>query len=320
MRILLMSAIDPATLAALRAEHDVTLAVGCDERALADHMRSTEIAILRSGTSLTGPLIAAAPHLQLVIRAGSGTDNIDLTALHRRGIRLERIAEPGARAVAEMAVALMLALTRHVVEADRDLRQGRWTKTDHVGHRLSGKTLGIVGAGNIGTRLGAVCRLLGMDVIGCVEHPGPHARHVLAAHGMVLAGLDEVLTQSDIVSLHVPLTPRTRGLIGREALSSMRPGAYLVDLARGGVLDELALRDALRSGHLAGAALDVHEREGEPFASPLADLPNVVLTPHIGAGTVESQREIGDRLLAIVRAAHDRADALGDELAGSVVA
>jgi D-3-phosphoglycerate dehydrogenase / 2-oxoglutarate reductase len=301
MRVVLMSSIDPRAVSALQVDHEVVDAIGAGPEALTVALADAHVAILRSGTALTADLIASAPELALVVRAGSGLDNIDQAALAERGIRLERVADPGAAAVAEMALALMLALLRNVVAADRDLRAGRWRKTAHLGRRLAGRTLGVVGAGNIGTRVGSLGRLLGMDVLGCVEHPDTHARRRLARAGIGLATLDDVLGRSDVVSLHVPLTDATRGLIDIDALARMPRGSCLVNLARGGVVDERALHDALTSGHLGGAALDVHEREGDPFASDLAALPNVVLTPHIGASTAEAQREIGEQVVQVVR-------------------
>jgi D-3-phosphoglycerate dehydrogenase len=301
MRVVLMSSIDPRARAALELEHQVVDAIGVGPEALAPALADAHVAVLRSGTALTADLIAAAPELELVVRAGSGLDNIDLASLDERGIRLERIAEPGAAAVAEMALALMLALLRNVVAADHDLREGRWRKSAHLGHRLAGRTLGVVGAGNIGARVGSLGRLLGMEVVGCVEHPDARARRRLARAGIELVDLDEVLLHSDVVSLHVPLTDATRGLIGASAVARMRRGSHLVNLARGGVVDERALYHALTSGHLGGAALDVHEREGDPFASALLALPNVVLTPHIGASTAEAQREIGERIVRLVQ-------------------
>lgn len=300
MKILQLSAISPAAVTALRRDHELVDGVGVAQADVATLTPGCEVVILRSGTGLDRQAVEAADALRLVIRAGSGTDNIDLDALASRGIALERVPEPGAAAVAEMAITLMLALGRNVVTADRLLRDGRWAKSELTGSRLAGKTLGIVGAGNIGQRVGQLGTILGMHVIGCVEHTDHAAHERLATHGIELRTLGDVLAAADVLSLHVPLTPRTRHMLDRAALAAMRPGALLVNLARGGVVDEHALRDALASGHLAGAAVDVHEHEGARFASPLVDLPNVILTPHIGAGTREAQDEIGRRIVDIV--------------------
>ena len=216
------------------------------------------------------------------------------------GLHLVRIPEPGAKAVAEMAFALMLALSRNLGQADRLTRRGDWAKHQLIGYLLWGKTLGIVGAGNIGSRVGELGAAWGMRVLGCIEYPSPLKGERLIEKGIRLANLKEVLSSSDYISLHVPLKPSTRYLIGEEALAMMKPEAVLVNLARGGVVDEAALLRALQRKQLRAAALDVHESEGPGKISPLAGLPNVLLTPHIGAGTFDSQREIGERIIQIV--------------------
>jgi phosphoglycerate dehydrogenase-like enzyme len=245
-------------------------------------------------------VIAAAARLRLIVRAGSGMDNVDLAAVERRAIRFERIPGPGARAVAEMAFALMLALARKLLPADRLLRQGRFAKPEMTGYLLHEKTLGVVGAGNIGSQVGQMAAAWGLRVLGCTERGGEAEVARLAALGIQFTALEEVLRRSDFVSVHVPLQASTRNLIGAAALARMKRGAFLVNLARGGVVDERALAAALASGHLAGAALDVHEREGDGAVSPLAGLENVVLTPHIGASTHDSQRRIGELIVRAI--------------------
>lgn len=299
-RILLLSSIDPSAVAELSRRHDVIDGSNRLLAQLAGPIAGADCVVVRSGTAVDAALLGRATRLRLVIRAGSGTDNLDLAIMRRRHIRVETIPGPGAAAVAEMTIALMLALLRNVVAADRSLRAGEWRKPDLTGAALDGKTLGIVGAGNIGTRVGRLASALGMRPIACVERPSPRAHRRLAAAGIRLTDCEEVISASEVVSLHVPLTARTRSMIDADALATMRRGTYLINLARGGVLDEHALRAALDSGHLAGAALDVHEVEGPGFRSPLADAPNVVLTPHIGAGTHEAQREIGRRVVTLV--------------------
>jgi phosphoglycerate dehydrogenase-like enzyme len=227
-------------------------------------------------------------------------DNIDLPAVERRAIHFERIPGPGARAVAEMAFALLLALARNLLPADRLLRQGRFAKAEMTGYLLHEKTLGVVGAGNIGGQVGQMGAAWGMRVLGCTENGAEAGLARLAALDIQRTSLGELLRRSDFVSVHVPLQPSTRNLIDADALARMKRGAYLVNLARGGVVDERALHAALVSGHLAGAALDVHEREGDGARSPLAGLENVVLTPHIGASTHDSQRRIGEQIVRAI--------------------
>jgi D-3-phosphoglycerate dehydrogenase / 2-oxoglutarate reductase len=297
MKILIASPIDESAITRLAADHEVRRAGVAD---LSQLVRDCEVLVFRSGVEITTDLLRAASRLRLIIRAGSGTDNIDLAAVHGRGIHFERIPEPGAKAVAEMSFALMLALARNLLGADHSWRTGRWLKHELAGVGLTGKVLGVYGAGAIGSRVGALGAAWGMEVLGCVEHPSPVSQERLSALGIQLVDGDEVLARADFLSIHVPLTTRTRDLIDRSALARMRPGGFLVNLARGGVVDERALRDALLSGHLRGAALDVHEHEGDGNVSPLADLPNVILTPHIGASTVDAQEEIGQRVVDVV--------------------
>ncbi len=301
MRILIASPIDAAALSRLRQDHDVVCAAGAGEEQLCRLVVDREAIVFRSGVTLSRQVLVCAPDLRLLIRAGSGFENVDLEYLDGRGIEFLRIPEPGAKAVAEMAFALMLGLARNLVQADRLLRQGRWAKHELTGFGLQGKVLGVVGAGSIGQRVGQLGAAWGMQVLGCVEHPSLIAAAKLKEYGMRLADLDDVLSVSDFVSVHVPLQASTRNLLGAPALARMKPGAFLMNLARGGVVDETALyRELTTPGRLRGAALDVHAREGEGEISVLADLPNVILTPHLGAGTFDAQHEIGQRILEII--------------------
>lgn len=299
MKILLASPIDSGAVAALRQRHDVVEACDAPPEELRARIADREVLVFRSGVSIDAPLLGAATALRLVVRAGSGLDNIDLDALRRRGIPLVRIAEPGARAVAELTFGLILALARQILIADRLLRGGHWAKHQLHGTLLQGKTLGIVGLGNIGGVTARLGTAWGMEVVGCVQQPTPERRAAFAAQQVALADLAAVLELADVLAIFVPLTPATRGLIGAAELARMKPGALLVNMARGGVVDELALRAALQTpGGVGGAALDVHHQEGEHQVSPLAELANVILTPHIGAMTVDTQREIGRRVIA----------------------
>ncbi|MCI0395970.1 MAG: hydroxyacid dehydrogenase, partial [Chloroflexi bacterium] len=300
MKILIASSIYPDAIAQLKERHEVICAFGAGEEELKARITGCEALIFRSGVQITADVMRCAPDLRLILRAGSGIDNIDLDYVQGRQITLVRIPGPGAKAVAEMSFALMLALARNVLTADRLLRQGRWAKHELTGYLLTGKVLGIVGAGNIGTRVGRLGAAWDMEVLGCVEHPTAEAAGRLATSGIRLATFAEVLARSDFVSIHVPLKGSTRYLINAQSLARMKPGAFLINLARGGVVNEAALYQTLCEGRLAGAALDVHEQEGEGKISPLAELPNVILTPHIGAGAIDSQREIGEIILETI--------------------
>jgi phosphoglycerate dehydrogenase-like enzyme len=301
MRAALVSAIDSAAVDLLQARHDVKHAVGLTADELEVAIADREVLVARSGVTVSGDLMRRAPGLKLVVRAGSGLDNLDVEYMRERGIRLVRVPGPGARAVAEMTFGLILAVGRRIVEADRLVRQGRWTKHELAGRLLEESVLGVVGLGSIGSTVGRLGVAWGMRVIGCdiIEDQGFGDR--IAGLGIELRRLDDVVAVADVVSVHVPLLESTRHLVDRDVMAQMKPGSILVNIARGGVVDEAALLDALESGHLAGAALDVHEHEGEGVPR-LAELPNVVLTPHIGAMAVESQRLIGRRVVELIAA------------------
>ena len=301
MRVLIASGIAAEALSALRESHDVVYEPGAPEDRLEELIRSAEALVFRSGVTISSRVLAHADKLRLIVRAGSGYDNIHLPSLTERKITVVRIPGPGAKSVAELSFALMLALSRQLLWADSSWRAGHWVKPQASGRLLTGKVLGIVGAGNIGSRTGQLGAAWGMEVLGSVEHQTPDAIQRLRQRGMDLVETSELLARSEFVSVHLTLKDSTRGLLDLGALLSMKPGSILVNLSRGGVVDEVALKKVLESGHLAGAALDVHEVEGDGNISPLAELDNVILTPHIGAATVDSQAEIGELIVGAIR-------------------
>jgi D-3-phosphoglycerate dehydrogenase / 2-oxoglutarate reductase len=282
----------------LRAELDVRFPEvdrPLDEEEMVELVRGCE-GLVVGVDPVTARVLEAGP-LRVVVKYGSGMDNIDVATAERLGVRVSSTPGANARSVAELAVALLLALARNVATHDRGVRQGSWRRT--TGVELAGKRLGIVGYGAIGREVAGIARRgLGMEVV---------AHDPLVAEAAVpLLPLDEVLATSDAVSLHLPLTEETRGLIGAGELAAMKPTAFLVNTARGGLVDEAALSDALQSGRLAGAALDGFEEE--PLrASPLRALDNVVLSPHAGAATREAVLRTAsravDELLAQLTAA-----------------
>jgi D-3-phosphoglycerate dehydrogenase len=303
VKILLASPIDPGTVEVLSESHDVAKPSASTLDALKEAIVDRDAVVLRSGVTLSADVLAAAPGLQLLVRGGAGLDNIDLEQARIQGLRVVKIPGMSAPPVAEFTFALLLSLARKVTVADRLLREGRWPKPTLGGPLLHGKTLGIVGAGNIGGLVGQMGAAWGMRAIGCVARPNDTVAQQLLGRGVRLVDFDEVLTTSDFLCLHTPLDESTRHLIGTEALARMKPGSLLVNVARGGVVDESALLEALTRGDtVAGAALDVHEVEGEGTRSRFADMDNVVLTPHIGAMAVDSQRLIGERIVELVQA------------------
>jgi D-3-phosphoglycerate dehydrogenase len=303
VKILIASPIDPASVDALAASYDVTRPAASTAEALKEAIADRDAVVLRSGVMLSADVLAAAPGLRLLVRAGAGVDNIDIDQARAQGLRVVKIPGMSAPPVAEFTFALLLALARRVTVADRLLREGHWPKPTLGGPLLHGKTLGIVGAGNIGGLVGQMGAAWGMRAIGCVGNPNETIAQQLLGRGVRLADFDEVLTTSDFLCLHTPLDESTRHLIGAGTLARMKPGSLLVNVARGGVVDEEALLEALTRGDtVVGAALDVHEIEGEGTRSRFAEMDNVVLTPHIGAMAVDSQRLIGERIVELVQA------------------
>jgi D-3-phosphoglycerate dehydrogenase / 2-oxoglutarate reductase len=300
MKILIASKIYSASIEKLKENHEVVCAFGADKETLKSAIQGCDVLIFRSGVDISAEVMAAAPSLKLLIRAGSGVDNLDMNYVNQRGLRLIRIPGPGAKAVAELTFALMLALARNLTEADRLTKQGHWAKHELTGYLLTGKVLGILGAGNIGLLVAHMGVAWGMKVLACVEHPSPERKKEFEAAVIELTTCEQIIAESDFISVHVPLKDATRNFIDAEDLAHVKPNAFLANMARGGVVNEAALYNALVEGRLGGAALDVHQAEGEGKISPLAGLKNVILTPHIGASTFDSQKEIGEIIIQSV--------------------
>jgi D-3-phosphoglycerate dehydrogenase len=245
--------------------------------------------IVRSGVKVDAQAIAAGAQLRVVGRAGVGVDNIDVAAATAAGILVVNAPTANTIAAAELTVGLIYALSRHIPQAEASLRRGEWRRADFVGTELRGKTLGIVGLGKIGMAVAQRARAMEMTLVGSDPYV---SAEVAAEHGIELIEMDDVLRRADVVTVHVPLLAETRGMIGPEQLGLMRPTAFVINVARGGVIDEAALAEALRDGRIGGAAIDVYAHE-PPHDSPLLDAPNTVLTPHLGASTREAQTKAG---------------------------
>jgi phosphoglycerate dehydrogenase-like enzyme len=309
MKVLIVCPLDAEAMQRLERSHDVHRLVPASPPALLDAVLGRRVLVMRSGVALSSAVIERAGDLGLVVRAGAGVDNIDLEAARRHDVRVVRLPGISSVAVAELTWALLLAVARRVRESDELVRAGHWPKDRLAGSLLRSKTLGVVGAGRIGTAVAELGRAFGMEVRACTDHSDPVVAGRLRERGVALVSFDEVVAQADALTVHVPLTAHTRHMIDAGVLARMRPGSFLVNTARGGVVDEDALADALALGHIAGAALDVHETESEGVVPPLARFPNVVLTPHIGAMAHEAQRAIGDRVVALIDAyEHGRLD------------
>jgi D-3-phosphoglycerate dehydrogenase len=267
-----------------------------------EKIASFDIVIVRSRTKITKEMIEKATKCKIIARVGVGLDNIDTDAAKAKGIRVINAVEGAMNAVAELVLGLMLSLAREIPRADREIRNGNWLKKELMGAELSGKYLGIVGLGNIGKRLARHARALNMNIIGydVIPIPDDFTREV----GLVKTDLETLLSSSDYVSFHVPFTNETHHLVNSQRLGKMKKTAYIINTSRGEIIDEDALYDALKGGKIAGAALDVFEKE-PATGNKLASLPNVICTPHIGAQTKEAQNlaanVIGEKIIMILR-------------------
>ncbi|ASI99300.1 hydroxyacid dehydrogenase [Thermococcus celer] len=261
-----------------------------DEDRLVELVGDVDAIIVRSKPKITRRVIEAAPKLKVIGRAGVGLDNIDLEAAKERGIKVVNSPGASSRSVAELVLALMFNVARKVAFADRKMREGVWAKKQCMGIELEGKTLGIIGFGRIGYQIAKIASALGMNVL--LYDPYPNEERAREVGGR-FADLETLLRESDVVTLHVPLVDSTYHLINEERLKLMKKSAILINAARGPVVDTKALVKALKEGWIAGAGLDVYEEEPLPKDHPLTKLDNVVLTPHIGASTVEAQMRAG---------------------------
>lgn len=301
-RVLIADAISAEGLAPLHADgrFELVQRTGLKGEELAAALEDCDAVIVRSSTRITAEALSRAKRLKVIGRAGVGVDNIDVAAATERGIAVLNAPSGNTISAAELTFALLLAAVRRVPAADRSMRAGEWDRKSFNGIELYGKTLGLIGAGRIGGEVARRARAFGMRVIAYDPYINEERARAL---DLELLPLDEVLGRADIVSLHVPLTETTAGLIGKRELALLRPGAFLVNAARGGVVDEQALYEALVEGRLAGAALDVYEQEPLPPDHPLRKLDNVVLTPHLGAATEEAQQNVALEIAEAIRAA-----------------
>jgi D-3-phosphoglycerate dehydrogenase len=266
--------------------------------ALLPALAQTAGLIVRGATTVDEALLRAAPALRVVGRAGVGVDNIDLEAAARRGVAVMNAPSGNTRSTAELTFGLLLAAARHIARADRSVREGAWDRKAMRGSQLHGRTLGVVGAGRIGSAVLALGRAFGMRLLGCDPYLTPERRREIGAEFLEL---EELLERADVVSFHVPLTDETEGMLGAAELARMKPDAFLVNASRGEVVDEAAVARALTEGRLAGAGLDVFAREPLPADSPLREAPHLVLTPHLGGATDEAKRAVAVEVAAAVR-------------------
>jgi len=278
---------------------DVVFEHDSSSDAFATALTGAHALIVRSATTVDADMLDGAPDLKVIGRAGVGVDNIDIPGATQRGIAVVNAPSGNTIAAAEMTMALILATMRHVAAADASLRAGNWDRARFQGSELLGRRLGLIGAGRIGAEVAIRCQSFGMDVIIYDPYLSEERADEI---GSRLTDLDEVVRTADVISLHVPLNDETRGIISEESISKMKAGTYVINASRGGVVVESDLANALESGHLGGAALDVYEEEPLTEGSPLRNAPRLTLTPHLGAATVEAQGHVAVEVAANVAA------------------
>ncbi len=294
MQILICEFMDPRAVSRLQAQHTVVYEPGLVDQpqALLTQAASADVLIVRNRTQVRGELLAALTRCKVVGRLGVGLDNIDVGGCEQRGMQVIPATGANALSVAEYVVATAMLLLRGSYQSTAAVAVGQWPRNAlSNGRESAGKTLGLLGFGSIGQLTARLAQALGMQVLACdalmdATHPA------FADSGVRCTPLDQLLAESDVLSLHLPLVDSTRGLINAQRLQAMKPGAVLINTARGGIVDEVALAAALRSGHLGGAAIDVFGTEPLPASPHFEGCPNLVLTPHIAGVTAESNERV----------------------------
>ena len=303
MRVLVTESLSQQGLDLLTKDFQVDVRPELAKGDLASEIAPYDALIIRSATQVTAEVLAEAANLKVVARAGIGLDNVDVDEATRRGVMVVNAPQSNIISAAEQTLALLLAQARNIPQAHADLVAGRWERSRWEGVELAGKTVGLVGLGRVGSLVATRAAGFGMRVIAFDPYVSTDRAKEMGVE--IMPTLEAVLVQSDFVSIHLPRTPETEGLIGETELRMIKPGARLVNTARGGIVDEAALVDALASGQLGGATVDAYASEPLAKDHPLRSAPNVVLTPHIGAMAWDAQRLIGERMLELLRA-HER--------------
>nr|WP_205864755.1 phosphoglycerate dehydrogenase [Planctomonas sp. JC2975] len=291
--------LSPATVEALGPDFEIRNVDGTDRPALLEALSDADAVLIRSATKMDGEAIAAAPKLRVVARAGVGLDNVDIKASTEAGVMVVNAPTSNIISAAELTIGHILSLARHIPAGNASLTGGEWKRSKYTGTELYEKTIGIIGLGRIGALITARLQAFGTSIIAY----DPYVTSARAQQlGVQLVTLDELLQQADFVTIHMPKTPETLGMIGDDQFALMKKSAYVVNVARGGLIDEDALYRALTTGTIAGAGLDVFVSE-PPLESPLITLDNVVVTPHLGASTAEAQEKAGVSVARSVRLA-----------------
>jgi D-3-phosphoglycerate dehydrogenase len=297
--VLIAEELAPSVLEVLGQDVEIRHVDGADRAALLPALADAAAVMIRSATRIDAEALAAGPNLKVIARAGIGLDNVDVAAATERGVMVVNAPTSNIVSAAEHAVALLLAAARQIPAADATLRQGQWQRSRFMGVEVTDKTVGIVGLGRIGVLVAQRLSAFGVTLIAYDPYIQPGRAAQL---GVRMVTLEELLRESDFITIHLPKTPETLGLIGADELATMKPGVIIVNAARGGLVDEAALAEALRSGQVGAAGLDVYATE-PTTDSPLFGLPNTVVTPHLGASTTEAQDKAGTAVARSVRLA-----------------
>jgi D-3-phosphoglycerate dehydrogenase len=299
--VLIAEELSPATVDALGTDFDIRDVDGTDRSALLAALATAHAVLIRSATQIDAEAIAAAPHLKVVARAGVGLDNVDIAAATTAGVMVVNAPTSNIISAAELTIGHILSLARHIPAAHASLAAGEWKRSKFTGVELYEKRVGIIGLGRIGALIAARLQAFGVEIVAY----DPYVTEARALHlGATLVPLDELLSTSDFVTIHMPKTPETTGMIGAAELKSMKKTAFVINVARGGLIDEGALAAALRDGEIAGAGIDVFTSE-PPTDDVLTSAPNIVVTPHLGASTDEAQERAGVSVAKSVRLALD---------------
>jgi len=298
-RILITDGLHDSGINILERESDVVIKNDISSEDLLKEIADYDAIIIRSRTKMDQQLINSATKLKVIGRAGVGVDNIDLKAAQVKKITVVNAAGSTTTAVAELTIGLIFALARQIPYADAGLKNGKWLKKELMGVELYGKNLGIIGFGRIGSTVGQMAAAVGMRIIACCDFNIPETIRIIGGELMMM---EDIIEKADFIAVHTPLTEKTRGLINKKTIAQMKDGVYLISTARGGIIDETALLEALNSGKVAGAALDVFENE-PPTNIELIKHPHLIATPHIAGQTAEAQKRASSDIAREVLAA-----------------
>ncbi len=298
MKILITDPIDESAIEKLREFSEVFTRYGLEKSKIIEEIQEVDVLVVRSKTIVDKEIIDAGKNLKAIVRAGVGLDNIDVNYAREKGVKVLNTPEAPRESVAELAIGLMLSLARHITKADSSVKEGKWLKKELYGSELMDKILGIIGFGRIGSRVAKIARGFGMNIL--VYDTFAKEKYLEEVNAKRVE-LSDLLENSDFVSIHVPLTEKTRGMIGKNEFSKMKKTAYLINTARGPVVEEEALYNALKNEKIAGAGLDVYW-EKTPFSSKIMEVKDrIVFTPHLGSSTKEAQKRIGKLLIEKIK-------------------